>query len=335
MYLVPPGVGPAGSFDHLRADYDLLADSAKRSGLAGAVAATPDSADYLLFVGTRDVLYRDIRSHPLFRSFRFRSVVYDSNDRVIPLLPGIYPSIERRYFDARRTRSGFYLRWSDSRFVEYSEVGPSTRYLFAFVGSTETHPVRKKLLALRHPRGLVRDTSSEPGRGFGKSVAVYEDYRRRYGKELAAARFILCPRGAGVGSMRVFEAMKAGRVPIVISDDWVPPTGPEWETFSVRVAEDDAARIPDVLESIESRGSEMGALARREWERHFSPEAAFDTVYGWSCLLAQNCMSAGMPERLSRGRACLQLLRPHFARYVVLPALLRPFRRSRIGGHKR
>ncbi len=45
---------------------------------------------------------------------------------------------------------------------------------------------------------------------------------------LSRSRFSLCPAGVGSGTRRIWESLKAGAIPVVISDDWVPPTCWDW-----------------------------------------------------------------------------------------------------------
>src|SRR2546430_7005512 len=48
---------------------------------------------------------------------------------------------------------------------------------------------------------------------------------------------------------------RSGRVPVIVSDDWVEPTGPNWDEFTIRVPEGAVADIPRLLESREDRKS--------------------------------------------------------------------------------
>jgi Exostosin family len=50
-----------------------------------------------------------------------------------------------------------------------------------------------------------------------------ENFLNRYITVLQQSAFILCPIGKGPSSMRIFEAMRAGRAPVIISDAWDPP----------------------------------------------------------------------------------------------------------------
>ncbi len=90
--------------------------------------------------------------------------------------------------------------------------------------------------------------------------------------------FVLCPRGRGCGSIRLFEVMESGRVPVIISDDWVPPGGIDWDSFSIRVAEKDIDQLDEILREHLPRMIEMEITARRVWEEHFSIKSAFDYV---------------------------------------------------------
>jgi hypothetical protein len=102
-----------------------------------------------------------------------------------------------------------------------------------------------------------------------------QDALRRYADLCANSKFILCPRGIGTSSLRLFETLQAGRVPVIVSDDWVPPRGPDWPRFAVFVAEDRIADIPAVLEAEEEHWAQKSALARQAWEDFFAPDTLF------------------------------------------------------------
>ena len=63
--------------------------------------------------------------------------------------------------------------------------------------------------------------------------------------------------------------MRAGRVPVIISDDWLAPPGPPWKEISVRILERDISSIPDVLSRI-SNPLEMGMKNRKLYDQYFS-----------------------------------------------------------------
>ena len=133
------------------------------------------------------------------------------------------------------------------------------------MGSTRNAPIRRKLATLVHPRSFFQNTTEDFDRILHQKMERRErlDYDRRYAELTKASKFVLCPRGLSVSSIRLFETMRMGRAPVILSDEWVPPAGPRWEKFSIRINEKQFARIPTLLEQRESEAVAMGEIARR------------------------------------------------------------------------
>lgn len=70
-------------------------------------------------------------------------------------------------------------------------------------------------------------------------IVHYHVYGDRYLRLLSASLFSLCPRGAGVSSWRVYEAIQARSIPVLLVD--IPHFPMEdvldWDTFIVRLPE--------------------------------------------------------------------------------------------------
>ena len=271
------------------------------------------AADVILFVESYGGgwHFERVRRHPLTRRYREKCFIFCSNPFVIPFLPGVYTGIDRRWA-SRRVVSGFYLDVPKSRFTTFTPPSDDLPYLFSFMGSVGTAAVRRQLAQLAHPRGFFQDTAADFARALHGEMDAREqqDYQRRYAEVTKASKFVLCPRGLSVSSIRLFETMRMGRAPVVLADGWVAPPGPAWETFSIRIAERDWRRIPQILESREHEAAAMGERARAEWLEWFSREVAFHRVVE-SCLgIAARRV---VPERVARWPVYLQYLRPfHF-----------------------
>lgn len=272
-----------------------------------------EAADLILFAEVKGAgpYFELVRRHPFVRRFREKCLLFCANAFVIPFLPGIYASIEKRWTSAR-TRSGFYLGISENPYLEPTPLREDLPYLYAFVGSTVNAPVRARLMALPHPRSFMQDTSADYQRvlrGEANEVEV-QNFWRRYAESIQMSKFILCPRGLGVSSVRLFDTMRMGRVPVILSDDWVEPEGPDWNEFSIRVPEREFHRIPKLLEQYEPHAVTMGQLAREQWQEWFSEEVAFHRVVE-SCLDIKR--DSRIPEKFARLFPYLQYLRPfHF-----------------------
>ena len=240
------------------------------------LAASAASADIVLFVDAQQHLpdwrMRGLRTHPLVREREHDAFVYDQRDLPRGLLPGVFVALPASRFDRRRQRAcGYYRLTTDTRGVR--DEAPDL--LFSFQGR-EFQGARQAVLALDHPRALIEDTSRHDF--FAGDDPVLEGAQQRYRDVIGRSKFVLCPRGAGTSSFRLFETLAAGRVPVILSDDWVEPDGVDWPSCSVRVREADAAAVPDLLTRLEPGWSEMGAAAAAVYDEWFAPDVWFHHV---------------------------------------------------------
>jgi len=241
--------------------------AADRFGVHSAVD-DPDQADLILFVETSTAAgpyFERVRRHPLYRRERDHSYVFSSTDRVVPLVAGVFASITQADYLEAWTRSGHYLGVKERGAIRYEpDVEPSL--LFSFVGSRAAAPVRDAILALPADDARIQNTAGSPLD------------QQAYADSIRDAAFALCPRGGGTASFRLFEAMLLGRAPVIVADGWVPPAGPDWHSFSIRVAESDVASIPALLRERAGEAAAMGRAAHETWRDWFSPEVSFHRV---------------------------------------------------------
>jgi hypothetical protein len=305
--------------DPVRNDHAcILRSAAIDTFKAHAITDDPDAADVILFVDPDDpYLASDVTSHPYVARYRDKCFVFDASDRVVPFLPGVYASIRRGQYDPARVRSGFFPSVGEYDWIR-ADAAASQRWLFSCLADLQANPVRRAVGRLRHPRALIKDTTADPGNVDGHPRDFYDRFHREYAEALTCSLFVLCPRGVGASTMRLFETMKAGRVPVVISDDWVAPDGPDWASCSLRVAERDVPHVAGILERHEAAAITMGRQARAVYESWFSEAAAFHRIVEW-CLAIRR--SRRYSERLMQRLVLWQLLRPFEFRHKVVPAM--------------
>lgn len=275
----------------------------------------PDTADIILFVENCTTVrhYLEVLKHPIYRAHSEKCFLFTKDDHPIPFLPGIYPSIPRRWYDSSRTRSGFYLDIFDKEFITYDPSDPHRDYLYSFIGKMSTHPVRKDIANLSHSTQFIFNTS--PYWPYGElDEAVQQKLEHQYVDVAQRSQFVLCPRGRGTSSIRLFEMMKMGRAPVIISDEWVPPEGPDWDQFSIRVDEEDVGEIPSRLAERAHEAIEMGERAREAWESWFSPASCFHRMTEWCLDIKRNHQTSarGLPPSVLR-----QLLHPKYCRHFL------------------
>ena len=203
---------------------------------------------------------------------------FDAQDRPVGFLPGLYAALPAAAFDRGRFRA--YCYPAENRHVEEAfQAGMTKSLFFSFLGGASC-ALRQRIYGLGHGRSdvVIEDTTAH--QEWNPHQPEWEARKRRYAGVLAASEFALCPRGAGTGSIRLFEAMQAGAVPVAISDRYVLPDGPDWDAFLVRLPERAVAEgnLPERLAPYRGRSREMGRAARRAWEQWFAPAVWLDRI---------------------------------------------------------
>ncbi|CAN0824359.1 Probable glycosyltransferase At3g07620 [Linum grandiflorum] len=108
-------------------------------------------------------------------------------------------------------------------------------------------------------------------------VKVYETLPQggvSYQEMMKKSKFCLCPSGHEVASPRIPEAIYADCVPVLISQDYVPPFSDilNWEAFSVQVSVEEIHNLKSILMAIpEERYLEL-VNGVRQVRRHFENE---------------------------------------------------------------
>lgn len=106
--------------------------------------------------------------------------------------------------------------------------------------------------------------------------------REEYLDNLFASDYVLCARGAGNFSYRLYETLSCGRVPVFIDTDSALPYDDtvDWKRSVVWCAEAELATLPDrVRAHWEARSSAEFQALQREcrafWQERLSPEGFF------------------------------------------------------------
>lgn len=274
---------PPAPFDRWKHSvYFLLKHSAEIDSFGvHQLVDDPNDADIILFaeMGTAGSFAEMVRAHPYHRRFRNKCFLFENGDISYPILPGLYTSLTRDLYRPDHTRTGFYLQITENVFINYSQPSGDEKYLASFVGSINTHPIRQALLELKHPDIYIGDTSkTSTNMRYHATSADRAKFWEDYANFIADARFSLCPRGRGPNSIRLYESMKTGRACVILSDEWQPNDDVDWDSFSIRVPESQATRLPEILEEHAHRSAEMGRNARLQWERWFSEPVRFHNV---------------------------------------------------------
>lgn len=256
----------------------LLPERAKLSSLHTLVDS-PEEAEMVLLAGSFGRDPHHLLDHPLYRAFPDKCAVYTEDDNYLPLAPGVYCSASvDEHSRAGRTFSYSYVSASGKYSNKFVADAPAEkRLLFSFQGGS-TSMLRKRMFNLSFKRDDVLIENTSTYYHWDLSQPDRAERQQRYAGTLAASSFVLCPRGAGTGSIRLFEVMSAGVAPVLISDDYLLPPHVPWDTFLLRIPERDIARLPELVEPHRAEAAERGARARQAWLDYFAPEKEFDAI---------------------------------------------------------
>lgn len=218
-----------------------------------------------------------IRQTTEFRQYPEKCMVVSEMDLPTYFLPACYASNRNFWLSRGRSKSIPYIMTQHAEpnhFIKDFTFTNSQRYLYSFKGGS-TSWIRKKLFKMNHNFSdvLIEESNHYHHWNYDNSYRDQkENLMQQYAKLIDESLFFLCPRGAGVSSIRLFEVMQAGRVPVIISDDWIPIDGIPWDEFSIRIAEKDLQKLDQIVRSREHDAKQLGMKARQAWVSFCSKE---------------------------------------------------------------
>jgi hypothetical protein len=150
------------------------------------------------------------------------------------------------------------------------------KYLMSFQGSFSTHWTRGELKKFSNKECLIQDSGQW---NFQKNDIQRKKFEKEYVSLLNDTKIALCPRGTGPSTIRFWEAMGSGCVPLVISDYLKMPMQRiiDWEGMVINVPEKD---INSLLEYIPSQEilEEMAEECKKTYYNYFSNEFLYKAI---------------------------------------------------------
>lgn len=189
-------------------------------------------------------------------------VNHDSYARVF--LPGLYVSLEKSRPSLVPAQPIPY-KWDLWQIPVPATFEFCPEFLFTFRGTFHTHPIRKRICRVM---SRIDEGNCEELRKAFHSHDTCDQLR--YIREIQGAHFSLCPRGLSPSSYRLYESMQLGRCPVVISDDWIAPSGPDWEQCAIFVPQKKINRLPEILARQAGASETLGRCAFETWNEYFS-----------------------------------------------------------------
>jgi hypothetical protein len=245
---------------------DLYARYERIGRLSKTVTLTfdPEIADYILFVDCHVVGnkgYADrIRASDLFDLYREKIYVYDQTDNPRLGLPGLYVSMPKQLFDAKYMRSVPYFHYEIDK-IDFLDGMSSAKSQYAtLIGDASTSPVRRNLFKAQTDCVNKTDTSNIGFHDYSDTRPSEQELTNhlvRYCENIRSAKFSICPRGFGTSSFRLYESIMLGTIPVVLSDDFVPPTALSALSSYICIPERDISLICQKLERASAQESQL------------------------------------------------------------------------------
>jgi len=221
--------------------------------------------------------------------FLHKLLTINTEDGPTGLLKGLYTSLPKSRYDARVHRAVPYAVNPETP----SQAIPTRPYLASWRGNVRSNPIRRRLVALygKSPGFQIEATESW----------FNHDQRERmhYAELMKSSSFSLCPAGWAQATNRIYESMAQSVAPVIIADEYVPPSGPDWEKVALFIPESRIKALPTIL-AIKLDGAEiMGREAGAAWSAFFSPKA-IHRYYASSLVdlvLSPDCITTSEAER--------------------------------------
>ena len=151
-------------------------------------------------------------------------------------------------------------------FVSDDLINKERLYLYSFQGAF--HPrwyltdIRKKIFKMKHPSNTyikyignwhfddIVYNKKQNKDGELNISKQHEIQKESYNDLLLKSRYMLCPSGSGPNSIRLWEALAVGSIPIILADTLELPKHTLWKDTILRVKESDLEKLPNILKGI-------------------------------------------------------------------------------------
>ena len=214
------------------------------------------------------------------------------------------------------------------------------KYLFSFIGARANQYYLTKArnwildLLADDPRGLIVGRDSwhyqkivydlqikKTASDTDTKALVDDDAAALFRASLVNSVFSLCPAGSGPNSIRLWESLGAGSIPVILADTWVPPGDRRlWEMAAIFCKETPEAikALPDQLAAIAADPARLAQMrhAMRQLWLLYGPQNFVNDVLEF--LLAQGGTQEAGTDMPVLAAPTAQACGPDNARHLLL-----------------
>jgi hypothetical protein len=158
-----------------------------------------------------------------------------------------------------------------------------------------SHSYRARaILALKRSNKVVPNLKLKSNFAFGpqgqlntgNTTETHAEFRTNFVRNIVESDYTLCVRGIGNNSVRFFETLCCGRIPVFVDTDSTLPFDHiiDWKKFCIWIEEKDIDRIGEIVNKYHEDVSEEDFTAlqkrlRQLWEEYLSPVGFFKNLH--------------------------------------------------------
>lgn len=186
------------------------------------------------------------------------------------------------------------LPFGKDKFIALAKLWSNYIGIMKYLPNYSSHSYRARvIIELNQAKGVKTNFIMKGNFGFGPSGlntgAHKEDnnnYRLNYINNILDNDYTVCVRGIGNNSIRFYETLCCGRIPIFVNTDCILPFEGilDWKNLCVWVEEKDIYRIGEIVKEYHNNMSndefkKRQVELRKIWEDYFSPVGFFSKLH--------------------------------------------------------
>ena len=177
---------------------------------------------------------------------------------------------------------------NDEFFMNYDR-----KYLYSFQGAYRKGyltDIREKILNMKHPENTyikhigdwyfekIVYNHKQNIKGELNSNEKYINENIKYNELLLNSKYTLCPSGTGPNSIRLWEALAVGSIPVLLSDTLDLPRNELWDKSIIRIKECEYENIINIINNISKSEEDERRINCIKIYNHF--KGNYDNING-------------------------------------------------------
>ncbi len=161
------------------------------------------------------------------------------------------------------------------------------KYICSFIGQYDKNwyltDIRERIFKINKSDCYIkrRERWHYNGIVYENKNKTNEEYEKEYKNNLIETKFSLCPSGSGPNSIRIWESISYGCIPVILADTLILSEikGINWEEYFIIYKENEIENLYEYLKTIpKEKIEEMSKKCERIYKEYFCPEKMNKTI---------------------------------------------------------